>query len=70
MNPTETLAAFITKTSWEDIPDEAVQKSKWPILDGIAVTFGGLPHEPLLLEDCAKDDANDGGHHHDQGAED
>jgi 2-methylcitrate dehydratase PrpD len=45
MNPTETLAAFITKTSWEDIPDEAVQKSKWPILDGIAVTFGGLPHE-------------------------
>ena len=45
MNPTETLAEFITKTSWEDIPAEAIQKSKWPILDGIAVTFGGLPHE-------------------------
>ena len=45
MNPTETLADFIAKTSWEDIPDEAIQKSKWPILDGIAVTFGGLPHE-------------------------
>ncbi len=45
MNPTQTLAAFITRTSWEDIPAEAVEKSKWPILDGVAVTFGGLPHE-------------------------
>jgi 2-methylcitrate dehydratase PrpD len=45
MKPTEFLAEFIAKTSWEDIPAEAVQKSKWPVLDGIAVTFGGLPHE-------------------------
>ncbi len=45
MKPTEFLAEFIAQTSWEDIPDEAIQKSKWPILDGIAVTFGGLPHE-------------------------
>lgn len=45
MKPTEFLADFIAKTSWEDVPAEAFQKSKWPILDGIAVTFGGLPHE-------------------------
>jgi 2-methylcitrate dehydratase PrpD len=45
MKPTEFLAEFIAKTSWADIPDEALQKSKWPILDGIAVTFGGIPHE-------------------------
>lgn len=45
MKPTEFLAEFIAKTSWEDIPAEALQKSKWPVLDSLAVTFGGLPHE-------------------------
>jgi 2-methylcitrate dehydratase PrpD len=44
MNPTEILADFIAKTTLEDLPAEAFQKAKWPILDCIAVIFGGLPH--------------------------
>jgi len=45
MKPTEFLADFITRTAWEDIPDEAYERSKWPIADCIAVIFAGLQHE-------------------------
>lgn len=45
MKPTEILAGFIANTSWEDIPKEAGMRSKWAILDCIAVTFAGLQHE-------------------------
>ena len=42
MKPTEFLADFIVRTSREDIPGEAFQKSKWPIADCLAVIFAGL----------------------------
>ena len=42
---TESLADFIAQTAWEDLPEEAINKSKWPILDGIAVMFAGLQEE-------------------------
>lgn len=45
MKPTEMLADFIANTSWGDIPEEAVRRSKWAISDSIAVTFAGLQHE-------------------------
>jgi 2-methylcitrate dehydratase PrpD len=45
MKPTEILADFLTRTSLEEIPEEAFQRSKWAILDVIAVTFAGLQHE-------------------------
>ena len=45
MKPTEILTGFIANTSWEDIPKEAGLRSKWAILDCIAVTFAGLQHE-------------------------
>ncbi len=45
MKPTEFLGDFIARTSWDDVPEEASERAKWPILDGIAVTFAGLPHE-------------------------
>jgi 2-methylcitrate dehydratase PrpD len=41
MKPTETLARFITSTNFEDVPGDVVEKSKWAIADGLAVTFGG-----------------------------
>ncbi len=45
MKYTELLADFISKTSWPDLPDEAIQRSKWAMVDGIAVTFAGIAHE-------------------------
>ncbi|MBI5969183.1 MAG: MmgE/PrpD family protein [Deltaproteobacteria bacterium] len=45
MKPTEILADFIAQTYIEDIPEEAIQRSKWAILDGIAVIFAGIPQE-------------------------
>jgi hypothetical protein len=39
MKYTELLADFINTTSWTDLPDEAIQRSKWAMVDGIAVTF-------------------------------
>lgn len=45
MKPTEILADFLIRTSFEEIPPEAFQRSKWAILDVIAVSFAGLQHE-------------------------
>lgn len=45
MKPTEYLADFLNRTTLEDIPADARQKSKWAILDVIAATFAGLQHE-------------------------
>jgi 2-methylcitrate dehydratase PrpD len=45
MKYTELLADFISTTSWPDLPDDAIQRSKWAMVDGIAVTFAGIPHE-------------------------
>ncbi len=45
MKPTEYLADFIARTSFEDIPREVRDKSKWAILDGVAASFAGIPHE-------------------------
>jgi 2-methylcitrate dehydratase PrpD len=45
MKYTEFLADFISTTSWPDLPDDAIQRSKWAMVDGIAVTFAGIPHE-------------------------
>ncbi len=45
MNPSERLAAFIAETSADQVPQEVLEKSKWPVLDGLAVTLAGYPHE-------------------------
>jgi 2-methylcitrate dehydratase PrpD len=45
MRATEILADFIAHTSWEDLPGEVWQRSKWAMVDFIAVTFAGLQHE-------------------------
>lgn len=44
MTPTQELASFIAKTEFGALPDEALEKSKWLIIDGIAVTLGGYRH--------------------------
>ena len=44
MKPTEVLADFLFRTTLEDIPPEACQKSKRAILDVIAAAFAGIPH--------------------------
>jgi 2-methylcitrate dehydratase PrpD len=41
MNSTETIAAFIAETPLDRIPQEALQKSKWSIIDNLAVTLAG-----------------------------
>lgn len=41
MNPTERLAAFIAETSFDSVPREVYEKSKWPIIDYLAVTIRG-----------------------------
>ena len=41
MNSTESLAAFIAETPLECIPREVLEKSKWSIIDSLAVTLGG-----------------------------
>jgi len=42
MNPTQKLACFIAETTIDDIPEKVLDKSKWLIIDGIAVTLGGF----------------------------
>lgn len=41
MNPTEKLAAFIADTNLDSVPREVYEKSKWPIIDYLAVTIRG-----------------------------
>ena len=41
MNPTESLADFITRAKFADLPPDLVEKSKWMIADGLAVTIAG-----------------------------
>ncbi|MFH1603456.1 MAG: MmgE/PrpD family protein, partial [Pseudomonadota bacterium] len=45
MNSTELIADFIAKTTWQDVPEEAYQRSKWAIIDTVAAGFAGVPHE-------------------------
>jgi len=45
MDPTERLAAFIAETTSDRVPGEVLEKSKWPILDALAVTLAGYNHE-------------------------
>ena len=45
MNATERIADFVTRTTWNDVPDEAFQRSKWAILDCLAAGFAGVQHE-------------------------
>lgn len=45
MNPTEKLAAFVAETTAERIPGEVFERSKWPLLDGLAVTLAGYNHQ-------------------------
>ena len=44
MGKTNKLAAFIVKTGYEDIPDEAINTAKRCILDCIGVTLAGCTH--------------------------
>ena len=41
MKPTETLARFITETGFEDLPGDALEKSKWAIIDGVGPSLSG-----------------------------
>jgi 2-methylcitrate dehydratase PrpD len=43
MNYTESLATFISETRLDDIPQEVLQKSKWPIIDNLAAMLAGYP---------------------------
>ncbi len=45
MKPTESIADFVTRTGWKDVPDEAYQRSKWAFLDCLAAGFAGVQHE-------------------------
>ncbi|MBW2307103.1 MAG: MmgE/PrpD family protein [Deltaproteobacteria bacterium] len=45
MNPTEKLAAFVAETTADKVPREVFERSKWPVLDGLAVTLAGHNHE-------------------------
>ncbi len=36
MKATESIADFVTRTGWKDVPDEAHQRSKWAFLDCVA----------------------------------
>lgn len=45
MNPTEKLALFISETTAKRVPGEVFEKSKWPLLDGLAVTLAGYGHQ-------------------------
>jgi 2-methylcitrate dehydratase PrpD len=45
MKATESIANFVTTTSWNDVPEEAYQRSKWAILDCLAAGFAGVQHD-------------------------
>jgi 2-methylcitrate dehydratase PrpD len=45
MNHSEKLASFVAETSANSVPSELFEKSKWHILDGLAVTIAGYDHE-------------------------
>lgn len=57
--PTHDFAAFVSGTTYDDLPAEVVQAVKWTILDTLAVTIAGLdtPAVRMLASWVARDAA-------------
>lgn len=56
MEVTKQLAEYVTRTSYDDIPGEAINTAKFCLLDWLGVTLGGLREDlALILQELIKE---------------
>lgn len=59
MNEVQTLAAFVSGTTFEDIPPEVIDRAKWVLRDTIGVILGGMTApEVAAMADYATEHEN------------